>query len=369
MFDVSTHAPAIPYFPAVIDTNEALAEWLPCLKTADWIAIDTEADSLHAYPEKLCLLQLTAESGDFLIDPLSTRLDLTPLLSELAGRELILHGADYDLRLFKKDFDFSPTTLFDTMIAARLLGVEKFGLSNLVEQFLEVSLEKGPQKANWALRPLTPRMEEYARNDTRYLKPLSDLLRAQLEAKGRLSWHAEVCARLITDCSILPTPDPDQLWRIKGNAKLDRRGLAVLREVCQWREREAIVANRPLFFIMSPQKAVDLAAAAADDKPIEEFISRRYSPRRREQLIKAVNQGVAMPENQLPRHVRQRGVRMTAAQKQEVVKIQELRDRRAAELEIDPTLIASRATMTALAIDWDPAFDSLMNWQKEILSR
>lgn len=352
----------------MIDTNEALAEWIPCLKTADWIAIDTEADSLHAYPEKLCLIQLTAEGGDYLIDPLSPKLDLAPLLSELAGRELILHGADYDLRLFKKDFDFSPTTLFDTMIAARLLGVEKFGLSNLVEQFLEVSLEKGPQKANWALRPLTPRMEEYARNDTRYLKPLSDLLRAQLEAKGRLSWHAEVCARLITDCSILPTPDPDQLWRIKGNAKLDRRGLAVLREVCLWREREAIVANRPLFFIMSPQKAVDLAAAAADDKPIEEFISRRYSPRRREQLIKAVNQGVAMPENQLPRHVRQRGVRMTAAQKQKVADIQTLRDRRAAELEIDPTLIASRTTMTALAIDRDAAFDSLMNWQKEILA-
>jgi ribonuclease D len=351
----------------VIATNEALGEWLPCLDTADWIAIDTEADSLHAYPEKLCLLQLTANAGDFLIDPLSPALDLAPLWSELAGRELILHGADYDLRLLKKDFNFSPSVVFDTMIAARLLGVEKFGLSNLVEQFLDVSLEKGPQKANWALRPLTPRMEEYARNDTRYLKPLSDLLRSQLEAKGRLSWHAEVCARLISECSILHTPDPDQLWRIKGNAKLERRGLAVLREVCQWREREAIVANRPLFFIMSPQRVVALSAAAAEAQPLEEFISHRYSPRRREQLDQAIKQGLAVPENQLPLHIRQKGVRMTALQKQKVVDIQALRDRHATELEIDPTLIASRATMTALAIDWDKAFETLMNWQKEIL--
>lgn len=337
------------------------------MKGAEWIAIDTEADSLHAYPEKLCLLQLTAETGDHLIDPLSQKLDLAPLWSELANRELILHGADYDLRLLKKDFDFSPHAVFDTMIAARLLGVEKFGLSNLVEQFLDVSLEKGPQKANWALRPLTPRMEEYARNDTRYLKPLSDLLRTQLKAKGRLSWHAEFCARLISECAVLPVPDPDQIWRIKGHAKLNPRGLAVLREVCQWREREAIVANRPLFFIMSPQKAVALSAAAAESQPLDEFISPRYSPRRRESLNHAIREGLSLPERQLPGHVRRRGVRITAAQKQKIEDIQTLRDRHAAELEIDPTLIASRATMTALAIDWDAGLESLMDWQREIL--
>ena len=165
------------------------------------MAVDTEADSLHAYPEKVCLIQISTDDGDRLVDPLA-RIDLAPLLEALAGRELIMHGADYDLRLFHKHHEFVPKTVFDTMLAARLLGMRQFGLSNLTEACLGVKLEKGPQKANWALRPLTERMERYARNDTHYLKPMADKLTQQeLEAKGRLSWHQESCGRLIADCT------------------------------------------------------------------------------------------------------------------------------------------------------------------------
>ena len=113
----------------------------------------------------------------------------------------MLHGADYDLRLLRKSWDFVPDKIFDTMLASRLLGCREFGLTSLVSKYLGVALEKGPQKANWARRPLTPRMEAYACNDTRYLKPLADLLLAELEAKGRLGWLRESCARLIEDCA------------------------------------------------------------------------------------------------------------------------------------------------------------------------
>src|SRR5262252_6802261 len=176
----------------MIDTEEKLKAFLAVLHAATWVAVDTEADSLHAYPEKVCLIQISTAAGERLIDPLA-KVDLDPLLDALSGHELIMHGADYDLRLLRKHHEFVPSAVFDTMLGARLLGLRQFSLRFLVEKYLEVKLEKGPQKANWALRPLTPRMELYARNDTHYLKPLSDRLRGDLEAKGRLEWHRESC--------------------------------------------------------------------------------------------------------------------------------------------------------------------------------
>ncbi|HET7872538.1 MAG TPA: ribonuclease D, partial [Terriglobales bacterium] len=142
----------------VVDTEKKLEDFLPSLRAAKWIALDTEADSLHAYPEKVCLIQVSTASGDRLIDPLAA-LNLDPFLEALSGHELIMHGADYDLRLLRRHHRFVPKAVFDTMLAARLLGIRKFGLSDLVETCLGVKLEKGPQKANWALRPLTERME------------------------------------------------------------------------------------------------------------------------------------------------------------------------------------------------------------------
>src|SRR3954469_16605168 len=146
------------------------------LQAASWVSVDTEADSLHAYPEKVCLIQISTTEGDRLVDPLA-EMDINPLLDSLAGRELIFHAADYDLRLLRKHHDFTPSEIFDTMLASRLLGERQFGLGSLVEKYLGVKLDKGPQKADWAQRPLTARMEEYARNDTRHLKTLEEKLR------------------------------------------------------------------------------------------------------------------------------------------------------------------------------------------------
>src|ERR1051326_6659458 len=231
------------YVKQVINTEQKLERFLPILKATTWVAVDTEAESLHAYPEKVCLIQISTPSGDELIDPLAP-INLGPLLDALSGHELIMHGADYDLRLLEKHHRFIPSAIFDTMLAARLLGLSQFSLSHLVEKYLGVKLEKGAQKANWALRPLTERMERYARNDTHYLKPLADRLKDELQAKGRLAWHAESCARLIVDCTRERPADMDSVWRIKGSHLLGRPALAVLRELWQWREREAIATTR-----------------------------------------------------------------------------------------------------------------------------
>ncbi len=234
----------------VIDSDGKLSEFLPKLRAAPRVALDTEADSLHAYPEKLCLLQISAAEADVLIDPLA-RIDLRPLWPVLQQQQLILHGADYDLRLLRRKHDFVPRHIFDTMLASRLLGEREFGLFHLVRKHLGVTLEKGSQKADWAVRPLTPRMAAYARNDTHYLKPLSDILREQLRQKQRLAWLEQSCDRLIADCSRPTRPDPDVVWRLKGCHVLSRRALAVLREMWRWREQEALAGNRPPYFVLN----------------------------------------------------------------------------------------------------------------------
>ncbi len=273
-------ASGLVYHRLVIDTDARLAELLPRLRAAQWVALDTEADSLHAYPEKLCLMQISIEGRDALLDTLSS-VDFAPLLKILHDHELIMHGSDYDLRLLRKTFEFVPQRIFDTMLAARLLGETHLGLVNLVHRHLGVTLEKGPQKADWGQRPLTPRMEVYARNDTHYLKPLADLLAAQLKAKGRLDWHRESCARFIEDSGNIQAPDPNREWRVKGSYLLDPAGLAVVRELWRWRETEAIAANRPPFFVLMPETMVALARAAVGSQPYEHLLPRRFSPRRR----------------------------------------------------------------------------------------
>lgn len=351
----------------MIDTVEKLADFLVTIRAAPWVAVDTEADSLHAYPEKICLIQISTIAGDRLVDPLAG-LNLNPFLDALNSHTLIVHGADYDLRLLRKHHDFVPRAIFDTMVAARLLGEKQFGLGALVEKFLSVTLEKGSQKANWARRPLTERMEAYARNDTRYLKPLADKLQAELVANHRLAWHEESCARLIADCSQPEPVDQEFVWRVKGSHLLNRAALAVLRELWHWREREAIAANKPPFFILRHEDLVNLAEAAAARKPTAPLVPRHLSERRRHGLADAVKAGVELSPAQYPEIPRHRGQRASEAERRRFGEIARRRDRQADKLGIDPTLIASRAMIVELAQSWEAHAPKLMGWQRELLA-
>jgi ribonuclease D len=352
----------------VIDQDNQLEELLPRLAAAPWIAVDTEADSLHAYPEKLCLLQISLPGEDLLVDPLMP-MRLTGLWETLQKRELILHGADYDLRLLHRRYRFEPHAIFDTMIAARLLGCAKFGLSDLVSQFLGLTLEKGPQKANWARRPLPERMVEYARNDTRYLKPLVDILGGQLEAKGRLQWQRESCQRLIATCVEPRATDLNTVWRLKGSHRLGRPALAVLRELWEWREREAIAANRPPYFVLSHEALVNLAAAAVSGKPLDGFLPRHFSPRRFATLSEAIRHALALAPQEHPDFIRTVHHHPSVTEQKCFERLRKKRDEKAAALEMDPTLIASRSTLELLArtdgVDTD---GELMRWQAELLA-
>jgi ribonuclease D len=358
--------PATRYTLRVIDTDEKLAAFLPVVRAAEWVALDTEADSLHAYPEKVCLIQISTVAGDRLIDPLAG-IDLNALLDALGAHALIMHGADYDLRLLRKHHEFVPGAIFDTMLAARLLGQRQFGLSFLVEHYLGVKLEKGSQKANWARRPLTERMEQYARNDTHFLKPLADKLKLELQHKGRLAWHEEACARLIDECTQPNLPDPDSVWRVKGSHALSRPALAVLRALWQWREGEALGASKPPFFILQHEKLVEIADAAAARRHLDSLLPQHLSERRRAGLLQAVRDGLELSADKHPEIPRCIHHRPSESERRRYAELERRRDACASSLGIDPTLIASRATISELASDWNKHAPGLMNWQRELL--
>jgi ribonuclease D len=348
----------------VITDQEQLSHLLARLQSAEWIALDTEADSLHSYPEKLCLIQLSIPGADELVDPLAG-LDLEPLMNVLRPRELIAHGADYDLRLLHRSFQFVPSTLFDTMLAARFLGLTAYSLSDLVKQYLGITLEKGSQKANWSLRPLSKRRLAYARNDTAHLHPLAECLRAELQQKNRLDWHREACLRLIADSTRPNHRDPNLVWRLGGSERLSRPALAVLRSLWHWREQEAIQQNQPVFFILSHSALRDLAGAAVDGSSWEHLLPKRFSPGRRRSLSDALARGLAVAPSQQPDQVRPVRIRFSEAEHKRLRGLFSRRDHRAKQLGLDASFIASRTTLIALARN-DPEL-RLMNWQRELL--
>ncbi len=345
----------------------ALARFLRTLARAPWVALDTEADSLHSYPEKLCLVQLSIPGRDVLVDPLAG-VNLQPLWQALSGRELTLHGGDYDLRLLHRGQGFTPAAVFDTMLAARLLGETEFGLNSLVRRHLGVTLEKGPQRADWSRRPLSERLLTYARNDSHYLHPLREVLEPRLAAQGRLEWHAQLCRQLLAD-AVRPPENNGEDWRLAGSDRLTPRARAVLRELWYWRHQEALAANRPPFFILSHDRLLDLAVAAAHGGAFENLIPPRYSPGRRARLREAVQRGLSLPEAECPPPRRHQPLRLTAAQKHFLEQLRRRRDRAAERLGLDPTLIASRGTLTRLAADWDRHATELLPWQRELLSQ
>ncbi|HUC85400.1 MAG TPA: HRDC domain-containing protein [Candidatus Acidoferrales bacterium] len=350
----------------MISTPQQLAAFLPVVRSAAWLAVDTEADSLHAYPEKVCLIQISTAEGDRLVDPLAG-IDLAPFLDALAGRELIFHAADYDLRLLRKHHEFTPSFIFDTMLAARLLGERQFGLSSLVKNFLGVTLDKGSQKADWARRPLTDKMVAYARNDTHYLKPLEEKLSAQLRAKSRLAWHKESCARLIVECSRPVAVDEETVWRVKGSSFLDRAALAVLRELWRWREREALAANRPPFFVLTHERLVAISIAVAEKKPVDHLLPLRLHPRRKDTLFAAIRVAQSVPPEKFPDKIRHRSLRPSEAEFRRFRELEKRRDQQAHLLGIDPTIIAPKSVLGDLARDWEKHAPELMNWQRELL--
>ena len=347
----------------MITNSEQLAKMLPALAPIDRIAVDTEADSLHCYFEKLCLLQLSFGGNDYLVDPLAG-FDLGPLREVLTGKELVLQGADFDLRLLKRSMDFVATRVFDTVVAARLLGLRAFSLAALVEKYFGVTLTKGSQKANWAQRPLPNHMAEYAMNDTRYLLPLAEKMEEELKEKGRFEWFQQSCERGLTQTAIERVRDEDETWRVSGAGTLPPRAAAVLRALWRWRDREAQAADRPSFHILQNHLLI-LAAQKFDSGEVPEF--RHLSPRRRRGFMDAAEEALRLPEEEWPRRLRRNGTRPTQQMERTAENLRRRRDVAAEQLGIEPSFIAPRAAVDSIAADETQSAALLVPWQRQLL--
>jgi ribonuclease D len=347
----------------VIASDSQLAEILPRLRGVNRVAVDTEADSLHCYFEKLCLIQLTFDDADLLVDPLAP-LDLQPLCTALAEREIVLQGMDFDLRLLRRSFSLPVREVFDTVIAARMLGLPEFSLAALVQRYFEVTLAKGSQKANWARRPLPPAMETYARNDTHYLLPLAAKMEEQMRALGRMEWFRQSCQRALEQTFLSRERDPDGAWRITGSGMLSPQTSAVLRAIWQWRDREAQQADRPAFHILQNSAMIEAA---------NQFIAggtpdfRHLSERRRRGFLAAAREALELPESAWPqRPARLNRVRTPGFDKK-VEALRRRRDQHAKELAIDPAFIAPRNALEGIAADPGRSETLLVQWQRDLL--
>ena len=358
----------------LITTSAQLTELLEKIEPVDRVAIDTEADSLHCYREKLCLLQVSVSAAvtdrgydnaarDYIVDPLA-ELDLAPLCAVLAQKEIVLHGADYDLRLLRRSLNFAACKIFDTVIAARLLGIGEFSLAALVDRFFGVKLAKGSQKANWARRPLPERMVEYAMNDTHYLLPLADRLESQLREQDRLAWLGQSCERAIEQAAAERVRNADEAWRIRGSGALRGRAAAVLRALWQWREKEAEAVDRPAFHILQNDELLRAAESFASGS-VPDY--RYFLPRRRRAFRDAAQSALQLPEDEWPVSRRRFGTRPSAEVVRRSEELRHRRDRAARELELEPTFVAPRATLEAIAADQTRASALLVPWQQQLL--
>ncbi len=347
----------------LIATDAELAAILPELGPVERVAVDTEADSLHCYHEKLCLVQLSFGGNDYLVDPLAG-FDLTPLSRALEGKEIVLQGADFDLRLMRRAMDFTATKVFDTVVAARLLGIREFSLAALVLRYFDVTLHKGSQKANWAQRPLPEKMAEYAMNDTRYLLPLAGQMEAQLREKGRLEWFAQSCERGRVQAAVERVRDEEETWRISGSGTLSPRASALLRALWRWRDQEAQAADRPSFHILQNHLLLQ-AAKDFDTGQTPDF--RHFSARRRRGFLDAAESALQLPDEELPRRVRRHGTRPTQEMERLAEELRRRRDAVAGELGLDPSFIAPRATLDSIAADQTRSEALLAPWQRVLL--
>ncbi len=339
------------------------------------IAVDLEADSMHCYQEKVCLLQFSTAERTWLVDPLAGA-DLSSLTAVFADPAIrkIFHAADYDTRSLHRDFGIEIRGLFDTMISAQFLGEEKIGLADLLKKYFGVELDKQYQRADWAIRPLTEGMIRYAADDTRYLHRLAQLLEEQLREKGRLSWAAEEFALL--EKARFQEQEGALFLRSKGASALDRRQLAVLEGLLQWRDREARRRNAPPFKVLGNKSLLGLATTQPRLLPGLvgiEGISPRLVERYGRDLLQEIENALALPEDRLPVFPRgERRLRDPQVEKRLAV-LKEWRQRKAAELAIDAGVMINNALLEEIARRSPPLvaalaeIPGLKKWQQTVL--
>ena len=290
--------------PAMIASSTRLNALIRILADQPAIAVDTESNSLYAYQERVCLIQFSTPTEDYLVDPLAN-LDLSPLGEIFAHPDIqkVFHAAEYDVMCLKRDYGFQFHNLFDTMWAARILGWPRVGLGDILTKIFNVKTQKRYQRYNWGRRPLEKKALQYATIDTHYLLPLRALQLETLERGNHLEEAREVFEQIAATEPRTHHFDPDDFWRIKGAYDLTPRQQAILRELYIWRDQAAQRQDRPPFKIVGDTVLLDLARLAphterelANVQRMKEYHVRRYGA----DILRAIVHGESAPPPPFP---------------------------------------------------------------------
>jgi ribonuclease D len=316
------------------------------------IALDTEGASFHRFIDRIYLLQLSTRDRHAVIDPLPFRspAGLGALL-ESPDVEVVFHDADYDLRLLQQDYGWKINHIFDTRIAAQLLGYTAFGLAALLERFFDVKLDKKHQRADWSMRPLTADMLDYAAQDTRFLLELKDKMSAELERMGRMGWAREEFGLL--EGTRWADEQPGMAFlKMKGARDLNRRELAVLRELVPWRDKAAAAVDRATFRVLGNEQLLAIAStqpATRDALAKIKGMPRAILEQRGNELLDAVKRALDVPEADLPRFPRAARWDRDPDFDARAGALKTARDEAAKRLALDPGVLCSRDRMEAVA--------------------
>jgi ribonuclease D len=344
-----------------ISTSKQLRSLAASLATEPLLALDTESNSLYAYREQVCLVQISTRSADYIVDPLAVddMSALAPLMANPAI-EKVFHAAEYDLMTMKRDFGYTFANLFDTMVAARICGYKNIGLGSLLDALLSIKLDKSHQRDDWGQRPLPRDSLIYAQMDTHYLAQLRDLLAEKLTQINRWQEARETFDDLVDVQPSVNRFDPEGYWRIALPNQLTRRQIAILRELYLMREQQAEMRNLPPFKIMSDKMLMAIAIAAPRHRRDLDGLEgmtpaniRRYS----DEVLAAVHRGIEakVPQPPAPEPPADPSTveRYTA--------LREWRKNRANERGVESDVIISKDTLWTLAEKMPRSLDEMRN--------
>ncbi len=367
-----------PFSYEWVETFSQLEGAARVLGQAEIIGVDLEADSMHHYFEKVCLLQIATDSASYIIDPLTlgNLSALRPVFSNPCIRK-VFHGADFDVRSLYRDFQFEVENLFDTQLACKFLGLRETGLEALLRDRFRVALNKKYQRADWSQRPLSPEMLEYAAKDGKYLIPLARMLEKELEKKGRLSWVEEECLFLSKVRFTPPSHDPLYL-RVKGAFGLDPRSLAILEALLEFREALARKSDFPPFKVLRNEQLLELAI----QKPLHleeleavKVLSRKQIDRHGTHLLREIHRAMAIPSEDLPVYPRVPRTDLPSAVRKRVKALKTWRDLRAKNLGMEPGILLNNALIHDLALKNPHSIEELdqisglKNWRQRHFGR
>lgn len=350
-----------------IADDAGVAALAAAMESVSVLAVDTEADSLHHYREQLCLVQVAVGKDSYLVDPLA-QISLNPLWEKMASREWILQGADYDIRMVRRGGGRPPERIFDTLIAAQLLGYTGMSYAALVERFFGVVICKKNQKADWSIRPLNESMREYAAQDVIYLEEIKARLEGELNELGRLEWHRQSCRRTLAQATNAVEETDEERWMLTGHTKLSPRGRAMLKSLWHWREVEAETVDLPVFKVVNNDFLTDFSLQWDQTRRYQ--IPHYIRGPRREKFLQAIVRGEKSEE--IP-FERQRREARDLAMERRFDEIKKKRDEQAVVLKIDPGVLASKNLLMDLARNPETAPQRLIQenrwclWQAEVL--